>query len=570
MIENDVEDDTSSSGGEIPVSEWLTCFCVVKFDIEIGQTLEYTYPPMQFTDEEITNICFMSFPDSNSSTGDTMYSFRTKYGGITDSFLHGYVFFRQEKDPTVARGYVQRSVVLMSPHPYVGLFKKVMSVVGPIFFECGQTLLEAAYQNVAAWPYPTPGRTFELPIMGSTLTYHVPFSSSTPHIIDPSTRVLAFTPRDQVVSNLQSVNIYSVFRAITSKLWLLWELVLTGEPILLVSPTPSQCSDAVIALVSLISPLRYCGDYRPYFTIHDSDFKNFTQPSSPDTIPSLILGVTNPFFLKVLSHWPHLITVGSHNQPNNPRPSTPPKMPGVQRDRVSKHVTDYKEGIQTSHKAHVEKDEKIIKQLVNPSSSSSSSSPSSSSPVLAAAVNNELLRRHFLRLTESFLVPLERYFTSLMPLAKNISLFTRPPRLKPFNKSEFLDILSSLDKQYVVQSKSKELELYKRFLSSVNFHGWFGERKQAALQQLNLIYRKLLLEADIAALAKGRSNVEIVDLYMRLREQLIGEENRPETEESNVMCARLRQHLQALTTYLPSPPAHPSPPPTTGIAIVTK
>jgi hypothetical protein len=70
----------------------------------------------------------------------------------------------------------------MSPHPYVGLFKKVMSVVGPIFFECGQTLLESAYHNIAFWPNPTPGRTFELPILGSTLTYHVPFSSSTPRI----------------------------------------------------------------------------------------------------------------------------------------------------------------------------------------------------------------------------------------------------------------------------------------------------------------------------------------------------------------------------------------------------
>lgn len=77
---------------------------------------------------------------------------------------------------------MQRSVVLMSPHSYVGLFKKVMSVVGPIFFECGQTLLEAAYQNLACWPFPSPGKTLELPIMGSTLTYHVPFSSTTPRI----------------------------------------------------------------------------------------------------------------------------------------------------------------------------------------------------------------------------------------------------------------------------------------------------------------------------------------------------------------------------------------------------
>ena len=37
-----------------------------------------------------------------------------------------------------------------------------------------------------------------------------------------------------------------------------------------------------------------------------------------------------------------------------------------------------------------------------------------------AAVNNELLRRHFLTRTENFLIPLERYFTSLMPLKKYV------------------------------------------------------------------------------------------------------------------------------------------------------
>lgn len=568
----DEESDTSVVPQELPVTDWLTCFCVVKFDIEIGQTLEYTYPPMNFTDEEVTNICFMSFPDSNSITGDTMYSFRTRYsrGGI---FLHGYVFFRQIKDPSIARGYLQKSVVLMSPHPYVGLYKKVMSVVGPIFFDCGQTLLEATYQNIACWPPPTPGRTFELPILGSTLTYHVPFSSSTPHIIDPSTRVLAFTPRDQVVSNLQSVNIYSVFRAMPTKLWLLWELVLTGEPILLVSPSPTQCSDAVIGLVSLISPLRYCGDYRPYFTIHDSDFRTYTHvPSGQETIPSLILGATNPFFFKALSHFPHVVTVGAATQAAGSRPSTPPKVPGTQRDRVSQHVTDYKQGINTPHKSLIEPDARILKQLISPSSTSFSSSPATSTP-LTAAVNNELLRRHFLRLTESFLVPLERYFTSLMPFARTISLFHRPPRLKPFNKSEFLEILSSLDKQYVVQSKSKELELYKRFLSSVNFQGWFSERKQAALEQLNTIYRKMIMEADITVLIKGRSNVDVVDLYMRLREQLIAEEGRTQTEETEAMADKLRQHLQAVSTVLPTIVASqltPSPALSSGYPIVTK
>jgi hypothetical protein len=91
---------------------------------------------------------------------------------------------------------------------------------------------------------------------------------------------------------------------------------------------------------------------------------------------------------------------------------------------VSKHVTDYKQGITTSHKALIEADSRILKQLVSSSPSPDSPSDSPTPPTsshLSAAVNNELLRRHFLRLTESFLVPLERYFSSLMPLARTVS-----------------------------------------------------------------------------------------------------------------------------------------------------
>lgn len=36
-------------------------------------------------------------------------------------------------------------------------------------------------------------------------------------------------------------------------------------------------------------------------------------------------------------------------------------------------------------------------------------------------VQSALLRRHLLELTQSFMIPLERYVASLMPLQKNIS-----------------------------------------------------------------------------------------------------------------------------------------------------
>lgn len=36
------------------------------------------------------------------------------------------------------------------------------------------------------------------------------------------------------------------------------------------------CFLFLILIISCIAPLRYCSDFRPYFTIHDSEFKEYT------------------------------------------------------------------------------------------------------------------------------------------------------------------------------------------------------------------------------------------------------------------------------------------------------
>ena len=94
---------------------------------------------------------------------------------------------------------------------------------------------------------------------------------------------------------------------------------------------------------SIIYPFKWGSDYRPYFTIHDSEFREFTLSAmgtsrrdeasrSPDTRgassghstseyphnpPRIILGVTNPFFAKTLSHWPNLIRIGDVSTASN-------------------------------------------------------------------------------------------------------------------------------------------------------------------------------------------------------------------------------------------------------------
>lgn len=60
----------------------------------------------------------------------------------------------------------------------------------------------------------------------------------------------------------------------------------------------------------IIAPLKYCADYRPYFTIHDNEFKEFTSKARGP--PPVILGVTNPFFAKTLHHWPHTVRLGDN------------------------------------------------------------------------------------------------------------------------------------------------------------------------------------------------------------------------------------------------------------------
>lgn len=130
--------------------DWIHCICVVTFDLELGQAMEVNmkilsffvdqlyvkffqeiYPPDTIlTEEDKTNICYLAFPDSNSSCmGDTQFHIRIKqcsraskltqchlsYNNTCPVFLRinphyyfGFVHFRQIKDQTLPRGYFQK------------------------------------------------------------------------------------------------------------------------------------------------------------------------------------------------------------------------------------------------------------------------------------------------------------------------------------------------------------------------------------------------------------------------------------------------------------------------------
>lgn len=150
----------------------------------------------------------------------------------------------------------------------------------------------------------------------------------------------------------------------------------------------------------MIAPLSYCADHRPYFTIHDSEFKEFT--NNKQGPPSVILGVTNPFFSKTLHHWPHTINLCEGHTP----------MHKQKLKKTGNLKFDSLPGLYTEYKPFLQKDKVIIKKLI--------SGVRSKRPM---EVQSALLRRHLLELTQSFMIPLERYIASLMPLQKNVSPF---------------------------------------------------------------------------------------------------------------------------------------------------
>lgn len=282
-------------------SAWLECVCVVTFDLELGQALELVYPSdFRLTDKEKSNICYLAFPDSHSGClGDTQFSFRMRQCGGQKSLWHvddrsynskaplalqrepahylGYVYFRQVKDSSVKRGYFQKSLVLVSRLPFVRLFQSLLSLIAPEYFEKLAPCLEAVCNEIDQWPAPVPGQTLNLPVMGVVIQVRIPsrvdkLESSPPKQCDQENLL----PAPVVLTSVHELDLFRCFRPVLTHVQTLWELMLLGEPLVVLAPSPDVSSELVLALTSCLQPLKFCCDFRPYFTIHDSEFKELT------------------------------------------------------------------------------------------------------------------------------------------------------------------------------------------------------------------------------------------------------------------------------------------------------
>uniref|UniRef100_A0A4W6DF36 DENN/MADD domain containing 6B n=1 Tax=Lates calcarifer TaxID=8187 RepID=A0A4W6DF36_LATCA len=518
-------------------SSWLECVCVVTFDLEIGIV------------SVKTSICYLSFPDSYSGClGDTQFSFRLRQSvgrralkfrddvynqdapvTLEVSHFFGYVYFRQVKDVSVKRGYFQKSLVLVSRLPYTHLFHSLLQIIAPEFFEKLEPCLEAVCNEIDQWPSPVPGLTLNLPVMGVVLQVRGKGRGYGEKIMFVFPQNLL--PAPTLLPTIHELDLFKCFQSVLIHLQMLWELVLLGEPVVVMAPSPTISSETVLALVSSINPLKFCCDFRPYFTIHDSEFREYTTRTQAP--PNVVLGVTNPFFIKTFQSWPHIIRMGEIRMAGDL-----PKQVKVK--KLSKLKTlDTKPGIYTAYKTFLHKDKILIKRLLK---GIQRKRPSE--------VQSAILRRHLLELTQSFIIPLERYMASLMPLQRSVTPWKTPPQIRPFSQDEFMSTLDHTGPQLTSVLKGDWMGLYRKFFRSPNFDGWYRQRHKEMTQKLESLHLEVICDADLLSWTKDKSEVEIVDLILKLREKLI-KARRQQLQVKDGVLDKLDTFINSIIRSLP-------------------
>ncbi|KAH9064018.1 hypothetical protein EDB87DRAFT_1786195 [Lactarius vividus] len=451
------------------------------FDLEQGPSLTCIFPLFPLYPFEAENIAFSAFPDSTIfKEGSEIHSFRIReqfmktnqddsssFDGrrapSPDGFVYGFSHFNQEKSSTSKRGYSQRCIVVLTQHPYPALFCALLNKLGPLYHNHGDPILEVASHNIAKWPSPTPGTTIELGFLGSVLHVELPGDVDEQQLgtseqpqprIDQDWHLLAGSPP------LAAPSAIHIFEASLSHLWSIWECLVLCEPILIFGQSPAWTSKAIWWMRDVFRPIPWAGDFRPYFTIHDREHTALVNDRRPKA--GLLLGVTNPFYEKACSHWPHVLTLGGKSRQvasatRAPPPSSPTRSAGPEPGWKTK-----------THNRYTSKDRQLLQQL-------EAVARGGNAKALEEASFG--LRRHFSSRSAALLVPLNRYLNTLIPRPSEVSRATTDLRLKPFNNATFFTSLKAHGAALPFRSSTKQREFYERWLRTPAFGLWLARQE---------------------------------------------------------------------------------------------
>ncbi|KAK9831905.1 hypothetical protein WJX81_007718 [Elliptochloris bilobata] len=621
-------------------SEWCLAICSVVFDIDRGQLVECCYPSAALSAKELAAIAFHAFPDSmsmemhsRSSVRDSTFFFRIRrcvsphaasggrgeaprlagaaaaadeeqrYDSEEAEFLYGFVYCRQRTDERLRRGGEQKSVVVLATVPHSSVLRPLSQHAGALYFNRGPAALAEVYAEVLDWEPPTCAGRPVVALGGVALPAAVAASALLPpparggaeaaaHPADPLPLVAgANTPRGAFFE----VDVWTPLREVAEQAWVLWELAVLAQPLLVVAPSPGECSATVAALVALVTPLPFAADFRPYFTIHDPAFARMAGgqlPSGANRLPCL-LGITNLYILKAVPAWPNVLSTGTRPAPPQRGGAAPANgsaaaaaPPASEADRANGSpgsggirssgigvgrlarlnaamrkravgaqalLTEHIAALWLAYKPLTRPDRALLERMV-PSTERDSSAKA------AAAANTAALRRHFAALTAALLAPFAPYLEPAPPPPGNAPVpLGGPPHLPAFSHAAFLEALPRAALSLVLTerfaSQAALVAFYRRLLESPNFLAWFERRRGAAWAWQAAEWVEAARERGEGPDVAGRPDVEMVEAFSeherRLEAALAAARAPASPPEAAARVAALRRGLGALFAQMP-------------------
>ena len=497
-------------------SKLVDAFGVFTFDLNAGQSCEFVYPSDFMDSDDIKAISMLSFPDSQSiahrQVFDCVYTFSYRASTKSESnngpsvtkrvlnssdSLQCYVYFRQMEDLTNARGYYQKSFVLMSSSSsrfsnaddLLALVRRI----GNKFYlaeesGCGREVLIDAYTHVESNGF-VRMRSSSSSDFGASLT-----------TLSTRSMELAGSPLSPSNSAFAIESIYLLIEG----LWHLWEALLVGIPIMVYCPSRADlCSRAVLAMPSIVAPIEYVGDIRPFLSIFDPDYSHFRTGSLGGPC---IVGVTSPMAFQQLFGSFKIIVVLS---PNIDEGLSGIDLNGLveiaKSDRgrmfLSESVTSVSSGTRTRVSSLAARFSLLSGQqlqvsttdyrLIVPNDVDHVCNRFVSS---SDRINKALITRHFGLLTRDFLLPFVEYVET-DSCSLNSDLLADTPSVRLFSPRPFLSGLSvGVGRHLSTVSTEKLRALYGAFIGTASFKRWLSLSQQHAIWESIVAHAELIIQ----------------------------------------------------------------------------
>ena len=411
-----------------------------------------------------------------------------------------------------------------------------------------QEVIRRAWDEIQQWPTPHPHVDYKVSLLGETLEFSTAARGQLRRAVLEEQNTVRLDDRVRLRHRTEAsatpftlLGMHGLLGGIhLGSITQLWELLIAAQPILVLSNTPSMCSAVVTALRALIQPIEFNGEFHPFFTVQDPLFKKYMTygkpiAKSPQGSPgngngsrarsasgvaagpvvefpagkSIIIGCTNPFFVKAFDGWPNVLSVsdpyakskqqtqragssgigggmGSPSSsfgggsPSSLGGSTPTmgiapngsitagSAPGSVYGAGEEFRTNRSKKFALNHKKQTESLSKLL----------------GSAPKSMPFVQDDVVKKFMVSLTKQFLMPINACFNLIASQTKpfqlccgsSTNLFSRSSFMNYVNTSDLPEIFSS--------SKKKEAyALYSAFIDSENFTSWIITARENAIQK---------------------------------------------------------------------------------------